>query len=299
MKLLVTGGTGFIGSTLCRTLAQHGHELLIVSRASADGLSSVGTQAQLIGWDALEQHVDGVDGVVHLAGEPIAAKRWSAAQKALIRDSRVGTTRRVVQALANARTRPAVLVSASAIGYYGPHGDEPLNESAPPGIGFLAETCREWEAEAQQADALGLRVVRLRLGVVLGPGGGALAKMAPPFRAFMGGPLGSGAQWMSWVHRDDVMGLIEWALTHTECRGAVNATSPNPATMREFCRTLGRVLRRPSWAPVPAPVLRLLLGEMAEMLLTGQRAAPDAALHSGYVFRYPELSEALAVSVRP
>lgn len=295
MKLLVTGGTGFIGSTLCKMLAQRGHQLLVVSRAPLAHPERMPHQS--VGWDALERHVDGADGVVHLAGEPIAAKRWTAARKALIRESRIETTRRVVQALANARTKPAVLVSASAIGYYGARGDEPLNESAPPGTGFLAETCREWEAEAQQADALGLRVVRLRLGVVLGPGGGALAKMAPPFRAFIGGPLGSGAQWMSWVHRDDVMGLIEWALMHTECQGAMNATSPNPATMREFCRSLGRALGRPSWAPVPAPALRLLLGEMSEMLLTGQRVVPDAALRSGYAFRYPELSAALAACV--
>ena len=295
MKLLVTGGTGFIGSTLCQTLAQRGHGLLMVSRSPQPPRSN----RRAVSWDDLERRdmLTALDGVVHLAGESIAAKPWTPAQKALIRDSRIQTTRRLVRALAALVKKPSVFVSASAVGYYGPRGEEPLTEADPPGTGFLAEVSQAWEGEARQAEAFGIRVVRLRLGVVLAPGGGALAKMVPPFRAFLGGPLGSGRQWMSWIHRDDVIGLIEWSLTHPDCVGAVNATAPGPVTMREFCRALGRALRRPSWAPVPAPVLRLLLGEMAEMLLTGQRVMPQVAQRSGYAFRYPDLSAALTACV--
>ncbi|MBI4341755.1 MAG: TIGR01777 family protein [Candidatus Omnitrophica bacterium] len=295
MKLLVTGGTGFIGSTLCQTLAQHGHDLLVVSRSPHPPQPN----RRVISWDDVERQgmLGEMDGVVHLAGESIAGKPWTPKQKALIRDSRVQTTRRLVRTMAASVKKPAVLVSASAVGYYGPRGEEPLTESDPPGEGFLAQVCREWEGEAQQAEGLGIRVVRLRLGIVLAPAGGALAKMAPPFRAFVGGPLGSGRQWMSWIHREDVIGLIEWSLTHPDCAGAINATAPNPVTMREFCRALGQALRRPSWAPVPAPVLRLLLGEMAQMLLTGQRVIPQGARRAGYAFRYPDLADALAVCV--
>jgi len=173
-----------------------------------------------------------------------------------------------------------------------------LDETAAPGSGFLADTCRQWEQEAQRAEALGMRVIRLRFGVVLGPDGGALAKMVPPFRALLGGPLGSGRQWVSWIHRDDVIGLIEWAMKQPQLSGAVNATAPNPVTMREFCRELGRALRRPSWLPVPSVALRLLLGEMAEMLLTGQRVMPRAALDHGYAFRFPDLRHALLITLQ-
>ena len=184
-------------------------------------------------------------------------------------------------------------MNASAIGFYGAHGDEELTEEHPSGEGFLAETCQAWEAEAQRAGVLGVRVVRLRIGLVLGAGGGALAKMAPPFRAFFGGPLGSGGQWMSWIHREDLIALIEWTLTHPELSGAVNATAPNPVRMRELCTELGRALQRPSWVIVPAFALRLLLGEMAELLLTGQRVIPSVASHAGFTFRFPDLLPAL------
>ena len=282
MKLLVTGGTGFIGAPLCQTLVRHGHELVILARA-----------------DSPRQTIRDVHGVINLAGEPLAAKRWSPAQKRRIRESRVEMTRRLVDAIAAAPVKPAVFVSASAVGYYGSRADEPLTESSAAGSGFLAETCQAWEAEARRAEPLGVRVVRLRLGVVLGAGGGALAKMVPPFQCFLGGPLGSGRQWMSWVHRDDVIGLIEFALAHPELSGAVNATAPNPVTMREFCAGLGRVLRRPSWAPVPSAILRLGLGEMAELLLTGQRVIPDAARRSGYVFRFEDVERALQACLQP
>lgn len=295
MKLLITGGTGFIGTVLCQDLARQGHQVTVLTRSPQTLPSGI----QAVSWDAgaWQAVVADVDGVVHLAGEPIAAARWTSQRKSRIRESRIQTTRQLIRAFAQSAKKPSVLISASATGYYGPRGDEPLTESEAPGTGFLAEVCQTWEAEAQQAQAFGMRVVSLRIGIVLGPGGGALAKMVPPFRAWLGGPLGSGRQWMSWIHRDDVVGLITWCLTHGECAGAVNATAPAPVTMRDFCRALGRVLHRPSWVPVPAPLLRLLLGEMSELLLTGQRVVPQAALRAGYVFRYPDLASALAVSV--
>ena len=297
MHILVTGGTGFLGATLCQTLAQHGHSLLMVSRSAGSRPSRPG--AQCVSWDDLERHMTlhDIDAIVHLAGEPLVGKRWTPQQKSQIRESRVLTARRLMRAMTTSTKRPKVFVSASAVGYYGPRGDESLTESSPSGEGFLAELCREWEAEVQQAETFGVRVVRVRLGLVLAPGGGVLAKMVPPFRAFIGGPLGSGRQWMSWVHRDDAIGLIEWALTDKTCPGVVNATAPNPVTMKEFCREVGRALHRPSWAPVPAFVLRLLLGEMAEMVLTGQRVLPEAAHRAGYAFRYPDLAPALAACI--
>ncbi len=198
-----------------------------------------------------------------------------------------------MEAVTAASHKPAVLINASAIGFYGARGDEELTENATPSRGFLAEVCQAWETQAQQAEVVGVRVVRLRIGLVLGPGGGALQKMVPPFRCFVGGPLGSGRQWVSWIHRDDVLGLIEWALTSPGVSGAVNATAPRPVTMEAMCRELGAVLHRPSWAPVPAIILRLLLGEMSDLLLTGQRVIPTRALRSGYQFVHPYLNDAL------
>ena len=298
MKLLVTGGTGFIGAPLCRALAQQGHDVVVLSRLVRPPPGS--GPIRLVSWDdpAWTAALREADAVINLAGESIAARRWSPPQKRAIRESRVSTTRRLIEAMAQGATRPRVLVSASAIGYYGPRGDEELDEQAPPGQGFLAETCQAWEAEARRAEPLGVRVVRARIGLVLGPGGGALAKMVPPFRAFVGGPLGHGRQWMSWVHRDDVIGLIAWSLTRADVAGPLNVTAPAPVTMRTFCAALGRALHRPSWAPVPAPVLRLLLGEMAqELLLSGQRVVPRAALHLGYRFHHSELGPALAAAL--
>ena len=299
MRLLITGGTGFIGRALCQALTQHGHELVILSRRVDELPPFAGVS--FLSWEssAWPRAAQGCDGVVNLAGESIVAKRWSAQQKAVIRDSRLSTTRRLIEAMANWSKRPAAFVSASAIGYYGPRGDEQLTEADEPGGGFLADVCRAWEAEALRAESLGVRVVRVRIGLVLGRGGGALAKMVPPFQWWVGGPLGTGRQWMSWIHLDDVVGLIEWALSTPLIQGAVNATAPTPVTMREFCRCLGEVLHRPSWAPVPAFILRSLLGEMAEMLLTGQRVTPHVALQRSYPFRHPTLLPALQACLTP
>jgi uncharacterized protein (TIGR01777 family) len=237
------------------------------------------------------------DAVINLAGAPVA-QRWTARHKQRIRDSRVETTQRLVKSMRRAAA-PRVLVSASAIGYYGAHGDETLSETDPPGAGWLAGVCQEWEAAAWQARSLDVRVILLRIGIVLGKGGGALAKMLPPFRLGLGGPLGDGCQWMSWIHQEDVIGLMEWSLGNTAVSGPVNATALEPVTMRQFARALGRTLHRPAVAQVPGPVLQLLLGEMAQVLLTGQRVIPQAALAAGYRFRFPELAGALAACMRP
>jgi hypothetical protein len=292
LRTLVTGGTGFVGAAVCRALQAAGHDVTVVSRRPEPG------PFRAIDWEAMPALVGESDAVVHLAGEPIASGRWSRTRKMRILESRVQTTQAMVDALAAARVRPRVLVSASAVGYYGPHGDEVLDEAAPAGTGFLARVGQAWESEALRAEALGLRVVRLRLGIVLAPDGGALARMVPPFRAFIGGPLGSGKQWMSWIHRDDVTGLVVAALGDEHYRGAVNATAPHPVTNAQFAEALGRVLARPAWIRTPAFVLRLALGEMAEMLVTGQRVVPRVAEERGYRWRYTELAGALRASVR-
>jgi uncharacterized protein (TIGR01777 family) len=292
MRVLVTGGTGFLGVPLCRALGGAGHTVTVVSRDPEHAGGSA------VGWEAIDAAVREADAVINLAGAPIAAGRWTAARKDQIVGSRVEATQAIVRAAAAADRRPAVLVNVSAVGYYGPHGDEPLDETAPPGAGFLADVCRAWEAEAARAEPLGLRVVRLRIGIVLAPDGGALARMLPPFRAFVGGPLGTGEQWMSWIHRDDVTGLVVAALAADGWTGAVNATAPEPVTNRDFARALGQALARPSWLRTPGGALRLALGEMAEMLLTGQRVLPRVAERLGYRFRYRELGAALRASVR-
>jgi uncharacterized protein (TIGR01777 family) len=240
-----------------------------------------------------ETFVDGADGIINLAGEPIASKRWTAAQKERIASSRIDTTRALVGAVAKAKDKPKFIINASAVGYYGPRGDEILTEESAAGKDFLAQVCTSWEEQASKAEAFGLRVVRLRTGIVLGKGKGALAKMVTPFKFFVGGPLGSGKQWMPWIHIDDEVGLIEFLIEKPESHGAFNATAPNPVTMEEFCSALGNVLNRPSWATVPASALTLLLGEMAEMVLTGQRALPQAAQKLGYNFKHPAVTEAL------
>ena len=293
MRVLVSGGTGLVGRPACDALRAAGHAVTIVSREPGR------VPARAIGWDGLRAAMPETDAIVNLAGESIASGRWAAARKAAIRSSRVEATRALVDATAAASPRPKVLVNASAIGYYGAHGDEPLDETASPGADFLARVCVEWEAEARRAEALGLRVVLLRLGVVLAPDGGALSAMLLPFRAGLGGAIGGGRQWMSWVHRDDVVGLLREAVGNAEYAGPVNATSPNPVTNRDFTRALGRALHRPTVLPVPGIGLRLLLGEMATMLLTGQRVLPKAAERLGYVWQQPELPAALERCVGP
>ena len=300
MRLVVTGATGFIGRVLCARLLQQGHTLTLFTRVSPRDAGTAAkrwvqwTPGALGEWGAA---LEGVDGVIHLAGEPIAARKWNDIQRRRIEKSRVEGTNSLVQAIAKAEPKPTFLISASAVGYYGPRGDELITEDSPPGDDFLSAVCRAWEEEAKKAERLGLRVVRLRTGVVLGSGGGALTKMAQPFKFFVGGPLGSGRQWMSWIQLEDHVRLILQLIDNAQANGPVNATAPNPVRNKEFCQALGRVLRRPCWAPVPGFALRLALGEMAEMLLTGQRVMPAAAQKLGFQFRYPNLEQALQASM--
>ncbi len=298
MRVLVSGSSGFIGSALVPFLSTSGHQLtcLVRRRPSANSMA--------IRWDPLKGEIDvdkleGLEGVVHLAGEGLATGKWTADKKAKIRESRVSGTHLLCRALANLSRPPRVIVCASAIGYYGDRGEERLDEDSPPGSGFLAEVCREWEAAAQPAVQRGIRVVHVRLGVVLGPLGGAVALMLPPFTLGVGGRLGSGRQYMSWIALDDVLGGIGYALTHETLRGPVNLVAPMPVTNREFTRALGRVLRRPTVCPVPAFVLRWALGELAdEALLASTRAIPTRLQAAGYPFQYPELDTALRSLVR-
>lgn len=298
MNVLVAGGTGFVGQALCPVLRREGHDVTVVTR-NPQRCAPLGG-VRYVAWEGegYERALAQADGVVNLAGESLARRRWTTRQRQLIRDSRVGATRRLAVSMESSQSRSQVLINASAVGYYGPRGDEELAESGGAGCGFLAELCREWEAEAQRIEGMGVRVVRLRIGLVLGPAGGALAKMVPLFRMFLGGAPGSGRQWVSWIHLDDVIGLVEWALARRDVAGAVNATAPHPARMQDVCRSLGRALRRPAWAPMPSSVLRLALGDMADLLLTGQRVIPEAAMRWGYAFRYPELDRAVEAVLR-
>jgi uncharacterized protein (TIGR01777 family) len=287
----VTGASGTVGIALCAALARSGHAVLRLVRRPARGPDE-------IAWDPGggvqdRERLEGLDGVVHLAGKSIAG-RWTAARKAEIRRSRVEGTRRLCEALAGLARRPAVLVSASAIGIYGDRGNEVLRESSAPGSGFLAEVCREWEAATEPARRAGIRTVVPRFGMILSPAGGALKTMLTPFRLGLGGRLGNGRQFVSWIAIDDAVGVIQHAMRTERLSGAVNAVSPAPVTNAEFTRTLGRALSRPAVLPLPAFAARLALGEMAdEMLLASQRALPTRLEDSGYRVMHPRLEEAL------
>jgi uncharacterized protein (TIGR01777 family) len=289
----VTGSSGFLGSALVSSLAAAGHRVIpLVRREVRPGEDA-------LHWDPVSGAIASpgpaiADAVVHLAGESIAGGRWTAAKKQRIRESRVDATRRLTETLTRLAKPPAVLVCASAIGYYGSRGDEILSEESAPGVGFLADVGREWEAATATASARGIRVVNLRIGVVLSPAGGALAKMLTPFRLGLGGVIGGGAQWMSWIALDDAIGALRHALVTEALRGPVNAVAPTPVTNAEFTRTLGRVLRRPTLVPMPAFAARLALGEMAdELLLASQRVMPVRLLASRYEFRHSTLEGAL------
>ncbi len=298
MKVTITGATGFLGRRLCRRLLDEGgHGVLALTRQAISARKRLAPEIEVVDWDPAAgpppaAALEGADAVIHLAGEPVG-QRWSPAVKERIRESRLVSTRNLVAGIVAARRRPPALVAMSAVGYYGSRGDEPLDESSPAGAGFLAELCRDWEAEAARAGDAGVRVVSTRLGIVLGQRGGALARMLPFFKMFLGGPLGDGRQWMSWIHMDDAVGIVLHAARSGNVAGPANATSPSPVTNLEFVQTLGRVLARPASVPTPAPALRFLLGEFADVLLTGQRVLPKKVEAAGYRFRFPELEVAL------
>lgn len=279
MTVGITGATGFIGSALVAALRGAGHQ----------------TRAISLKGDLLPNALEGLDAVVNLAGEPIA-QRWTDEVRRKIRDSRVNGTRALVNAMHN--HRPQVLVSASAVGYYGDRGDAVLTESEPAANDFLGEACAAWEREAIAAESLGVRVVRVRFGTVLGPNGGALKQMLPPFKLGVGGPIAGGKQWMAWIHRADLIAMILFLIRESTVRGVFNGCSPHPVTNKEFSQALGDVLHRPAIIPVPGFAVKLLFGEMAEVVLASQRVVPDAALRAGFTFQYPDAHGALAEILR-
>jgi uncharacterized protein (TIGR01777 family) len=294
MHVFVTGATGLIGAALCRELVERGHTVTALSRSSAPrGLPAgvrpcQGDPASPGRW---QEELAACDACVHLAGEPLTRGRWTEERKRVIRASRIDSTRRVAEVIA--ASGPDVLVSGSAIGYYGPRGDEPLDERAPAGQGFLASVCQGWEETARPAAARA-RVVALRTGIVLAREGGALQRMALPFRFFLGGPIGRGEFWVSWIHIADEVGLVAWALEDGAVAGPLDATAPEPVRQRDLARAIGRALGRPSALPVPPVALRLALGEMADAVTSGQRVLPRKALEGGYRFRFERLEAALS-----
>jgi len=300
VRIVVTGWSGFIGRQLAERLLAGGHQVHLLGRAPKKGLPPA---AEFSPWDPLagtppKSAIEAADAIVHLAGEPVA-QRWTAEAKRQIQTSRTVGTANLVRGISQAERKPKVLISGSAIGYYGARGDEELRESSAPGKGFLADVCREWEAAALAAQPLGVRVVLLRTGIVLSEKGGALERMLPPFKLGLGGRIGSGEHWMSWIHVEDAIGLIEFALQQQSLAGPLNLTAPNPVKNSEFTTALGKALSRPAFLPIPVAALRLLFGEMAEILVTGQRVLPTAALKARYQFRYSQLAGALQSILAP
>ena len=303
MKIVVSGATGFIGKAVCSALIQKEHTVTALTRDPNKAAEQLPGGVTAIRWgsgDKSEWQAVCADSdvVIHLAGESVGGKRWTPEFKAQLMDSRVETTRSIVESFTSER-HPYKLISASAVGYYGNSGDTLITESSPPGNDFLAGLSEVWEKEADRASQVGVNVVKIRIGIVLGDGG-ALDKMLyplplriSPWKIGLGGPLGSGRQWMPWIHHRDIVNLLVWAAENREASGVYNAAAPNPVRNVEFSRALGRVLHRPSILPIPAPVLRLILGEFAEVILGGQNAIPQRALAAGFKFEYTEIEQAL------
>ena len=305
MKIAITGATGLVGSRLVAKLNQEGHQILVLTRnpnkAQKVFPASAYSQLEIVQYTPQEsgewqKSISGCDGVVNLAGEPIA-ERWSPQQKQAIMSSRQIGTRKLVEAIATAEQKPQVLVSGSAIGYYGTSETAAFVEDSPAGNDFLAQVCQAWEAEAQKVTELGVRLVILRVGIVLA-NGGALGKMIGPFKMFAGGPIGSGRQWFSWIHRDDLVNLIVQAINQIDMSGVYNATSPHSVRMNKLCQTLGEVMNRPSWLPVPDFVLEVLLGDGAIVVLEGQQVLPQKTQSTGFNYQYADLKPALVEIIK-
>jgi len=303
MRAVITGASGFIGRALCERL-RGDYEIVALSRNAEQAAKSPAGAARVVTWDGRTlgdwiREVDGAAAVVNLAGVNVASGRWTTSKKVRILQSRTDCTRALVEAIKRVDNRPGVMIQASAVGYYGPRGDESLDEGSPGGSGFLSEVCRESEGTGREVEALGVRYVVIRTGVVLGVGGGALARMMQPFQFYLGGHVGSGRQWLSWISLDDEVAAIEFLIKNRQLKGAFNLTSPQPVTMREFSRKLGRALGRPAWVNVPGFVMRLLLGEMAkEMLLSGQRVMPRRLREAGFEFKHEGLEGALTAILK-
>jgi uncharacterized protein (TIGR01777 family) len=306
MKVAVTGATGFVGTRLVERLQSEGHQVVVLTRSAAIAEKafpkSAYSNVEIVTYDPMEsgnwqEAIAGCDGVVNLAGEAIAEHRWTPERKQSLMNSRKITTQKVVEAIAKANPKPSVLVNASAIGYYGTSETATFDETSSPGNDFLAEVCQAWEAEASKVKESGTRLVILRIGIVLGMGG-ALGKLLTPFKLFAGGPIGSGRQWFSWIHREDLVSLIVRSLTHPEMEGTYNATAPHPVRMVEMTTALGQVMNRPSWLPVPGVALEALLGDGAKVVLEGQEVQPKRTLASGFEYQYSTIQPALEQILR-
>ncbi|MDL0433092.1 TIGR01777 family oxidoreductase [Marinobacter sp. TBZ242] len=297
-RILITGGTGFIGQPLCQKLIADGHELTVLSRQPALNVQSLCGRVEAVGDLKELSGSEGFDAIINLAGEGIADKRWSEARKQQLRDSRIALTNQLVDIIRTWKTLPSVMVSGSAVGFYGDQGNHRVTEDTPPHDEFTHRLCSDWEQAALRLEPAGVRICLSRTGVVAGPGGGFLQRMLLPFKLGLGGRLGSGEQYMPWVHRDDVVAAINWMMETETAQGAYNVVSPNPVTNRQFTKSLAGVLGRPAIFPVPAPVLKVALGEMSRLLLTGQMAIPERLQAEGFQFRFPELSPALADATR-
>ncbi|MGF1933079.1 MAG: thylakoid membrane protein ThyD [Nostoc sp. ChiQUE02] len=301
MKVAITGATGFVGSRLVRRLHGEGHRIVVLTRKTAFAQKVFPSEAfpnvEIVAYTpnasgSWQSVIANCDGVVNLAGEPIGEGRWTPERKQEILNSRKLGTQKIVEAIVNANPKPTVLINASAIGYYGTSETATFDETSLSGNDFLAQVCLAWEAEAAKVKDAGVRLVILRFGVVLG-NGGALAKMIPPFQLFAGGPIGSGRQWFSWIHVDDLVNMIQQALTKPEIDGVYNATAPNPVRMADLSQTLGQVMNRPCWLPVPAFAIEALLGDGAIVVLEGQQVLPKRTVETGFKYKYPNLQSAL------
>lgn len=300
LKIVISGGTGFIGKALIQHLVKENNQIVVLTRTPGKYDNPNPGLVEPVFWDgktigSWSHKIAGADAVINLAGEPIGIKRWNDSAKQLILNSRIDSAKAIVKAISTNGNSPRVFLSASAASYYGNISGDDVDESRKRGDGFLAETCERWESQARLAESTGARVALLRFGIVLDKNGGALAKMMLPFKIFAGGPPGSGKQWVSWIHREDAVRAIATIIANDNIRGPVNITSPEPVTMREFCSVLAKMLGRPSWAAVPDFVLKTMLGEMSEILLTGQRAISRKLREHGFKFKYPDLKQALGV----
>lgn len=297
-RILITGGTGFIGQPLCQELIADGHSLTVLSRQPALNVQSLCGRVETVNDLNELSGGEGFDAVINLAGEGIADKRWSEARKQELRDSRIALTNQLVDVIRTWKSLPSVMVSGSAVGFYGDQGSHRVTEDTPPHDEFTHRMCSDWEQAARRLEPAGVRVCLSRTGIVAGPGGGFLQRMLLPFKLGLGGRLGSGEQYMPWVHRDDVVAALKWMLETDTASGAYNVVSPNPVTNRQFTKCLAGVLGRPAIFPAPAPVLKIALGEMARLLLTGQMAIPERLEGEGFRFRFPDLSPALVDATR-
>jgi uncharacterized protein len=297
MNYLIIGGTGYIGRNLVKKLITEGQNIFVHTRDKDKAFDIFGKQVVLVNWDDLKHNPlnlkqEAIDCVINLAGESLSAHRWSPKTKSKITNSRINSTRKIIDAIEKKILNPKVLINASAIGYYGSNNSDILNEKSPSGNDFLAKVCRQWEAEAIKAEQYGVRVVMIRTGIVLGKEG-ALKKMLPPYKYYVGGSLGNGKQWMSWIHIDDLVNIYINAFKDNNFMQAVNATAPNAVTMKEFSQTLGNILHRPSILKVPSFIIKTFLGEMSDIVLKGQRVFPEKLIINTFVFRYSQLEDAL------